>query len=201
MKVTFKVLGEIKSKQRPNITTINGKARGITPYQTIVYENYIREQYAEQCDNYSFGDKPVAIKVIAYFSPSQEIRKQMEYLKGLNNEVEERVICLKNKDFDNIYKIVCDSLNKIAYNDDKQIWNDMGFKKFYTLGQERLEIMLTDEKSCMYVSTDELKEAYNQIKERENTLKRIEKLNKKPKLSKSEKELLNELYAKLFKNE
>ena len=54
MKVTFKVLGEIKSKQRPNITTINGKARGITPYQTIVYENYIREQYAEQCDNYSF---------------------------------------------------------------------------------------------------------------------------------------------------
>ena len=201
MKVTFKVLGEIKSKQRPNITTINGKARGITPYQTIVYENYIREQYAEQCDNYSFEDKPVAIKVTAYFSPSQEIRKQMEYLKGLNNEVEERVICLKNKDFDNIYKIVCDSLNKIAYNDDKQIWNDMGFKKFYTLGQERLEIMLTDEKSCMYVSTDELKEAYNQIKEKENTLKRIEKLNKKPKLSKSEKELLNELYAKLLKNE
>lgn len=200
MEIKFKVLGAIKSKQRPFITSVNGKPRGITPYDTLCYENLVREQFWEQCGEFSFKDKPISIKATAYFTPPKNVQEQMEYMKSKGNEVENKVICIGTKDFDNIYKIICDSLNKIAYNDDKQIWNDMGFQKFYTLEQERLEITLTDEKSCQYVSTDELKEAYTNIKEKDKVLQRIERLNKKPKLSKSEKDLLNDLYKKLFQD-
>ena len=105
----------------------------------------------------------------------------------------------KKKDFDNIYKIICDSLNGIAYEDDKQIWNDQGFQKYYTLGRERLEITISDEMPLDTITSEQAKEKYLELKKYYRDLERYKKLIEKEKLTKKEKETLNQLKLSLFR--
>ena len=126
----------------------------------------------------------------------------MEYVSKLEC-MENKVICTKHKDFDNIYKIICDALNGIAYEDDKQIWYDEGFQKFYTLGKERLEIYITDDIDIAeYMTTHDLKEVYLQFKKEEKMMesynKLQDKLKEKGKLPPKEKQKLAELKLLLF---
>lgn len=202
MRVQFIVEGEIKSKQRPRLTTINGYARAITAKETVEYENLIRMEYQRQCKGYYFGLLPLQIRVEAYFKPPKDIKNQMEYVSKLEC-MENKVICTKHKDFDNIYKIVCDALNGIAYEDDKQIWYDEGFQKFYTLGKERLEIYITDEIDiAKYMTTHDLKEIYLQFKKEEKMMESYNKLQnkliEKGKLPPKEKQKLDDLKLLLF---
>ena len=85
MKIKFEVVGEIKCKQRPRISTINGYARAITPKETVMYENYIKTEYQRQAKQHYFGYQPLSIKVVAYFEPPQELKEQMEYLSQFDN--------------------------------------------------------------------------------------------------------------------
>ena len=196
MEMTFEVVGEIKTKQRPRLTTINGYARAITPKDTVIYENYIRTEYQRQC-NWYFGCVPLSIKVTAYFEPPQALRQQMEFLAKYMN-VENKVICTTHKDFDNIYKIVCDSLNGVAYDDDKQIWNDYGFQKFYTLGKERLVITLeNDLDTTKYLTKEQTHEFYLQGKQQERKQAKLEKLLSLPKLTKQQQQELEQLQIEL----
>ena len=193
MKAEFKVVGEIKTKQRPRLTTINGYARAITPKETVMYENYIKTEYQRQCERCYFGFNPISIEVRAYFEPSKDLREKLEFLSKYIS-TENVVICTAHKDFDNIYKIVCDSLNGIAYEDDKQIWNDKGFKKFYTLDKERLEITITDEIDYgVFITKEQVKDLYLQFKALERKKAKRDKLLSKEKLTKKEQEELHEL--------
>lgn len=193
MKVTFKVVGDIKTKQRPQLTTINGYSRAITPKETVMYENYIKSEYQRQCERYYFGFNPISINVVAYFEPSQDIRKKLEVISKYM-DIENHFVCTTHKDFDNIYKIICDSLNGIAYEDDKQIWNDQGFQKFYTLGKERLEITITDEYDKLkYLTKDQISDLYNECKKYEKQQEKKQRLLSKPKLSKKEQEELERI--------
>ena len=47
----------------------------------------------------------------------------------------------------------------------------MGFQKFYTLEQERLEITITDEKEDCYYDLSELKDSYNAMKKKKGKKK------------------------------
>ena len=66
------------------------------------------------------------VRIIAYYeipqSTSEKNKKKM--LKHIIRPT-------KKPDWDNIGKVICDSLNKIAYNDDKQVV-DSQVRKFYS---------------------------------------------------------------------
>lgn len=111
----FVVPGRPRPKGRPRMS----RGRAFTPKATAEYEKLIR-QYAEGVVTEPFACNEITLNVNVYF---------------------------KNKthgDVDNYVKIASDALNKIAYNDDKQIKHIEGH--LYYDKDERMEIeILTKE--------------------------------------------------------
>lgn len=135
----FVVYGEPKGKMRPKFTTINGRARAITPQQTVNYENLVKMEYHAQVGDYFFPpDTPIYVLIDAFqpIPKSTSKKRQLQMHQGLLRPT-------KKPDFDNLGKIICDSLNKIAYNDDAAII-DGRVRKFY--GENpRVEVFLSAE--------------------------------------------------------
>lgn len=106
----FEVLGEVVGKERPRF------ARGhtYTPEKTKNYETAIKNSFRCKCSH--FSKKALRIKILAYLEPPKNISKTKRE-KMLKNEI----ACTKKPDADNIAKVVCDALNKVAYHDDSQI--------------------------------------------------------------------------------
>lgn len=125
------VKGKIRGKQRPRM------ARGghvYTPSQTVTYEKQIRECYKDQCGELLEGE--IKANIVAYYKVPKSYTKKRQ--KIIENNLE---YPMKKPDSDNIAKIVLDSLNGIAYNDDAQVVELHMFKK-YTFDEERIEFNL-----------------------------------------------------------
>lgn len=137
MRAQFTVLGEPQGKGRPKFSRDkNGGVHTRTPEKTLLYENLIRMEYQRQCPGIRFPDgAPLDMRIYAYFaipaSASKKRRTQM--LEGLIRPT-------KKPDWDNIGKVIADSLNQIAYRDDAQIVDAM-VCKFYA-EQPRVEIII-----------------------------------------------------------
>lgn len=182
--VTFDVIGEIKTKQRPRATVIGGHARVYPPKDTIVYENLIRTEYRRQCNDYNFGDKPLGVVIECFFKASKQLEEYGDKVKELP--------CKTNKDLDNICKLV-DALNGIAWNDDKQIV-DLSAIKHYTLGEEKISISIIDMSyNFKYQSIKDLQKE----KRIEKLIERKQELLGKEKLKKSEAIRLEEIEKEL----
>lgn len=127
MKVKFTILGEPAGKGRPRFRNIGGFAKPYTPEATISYENLVKLEYEQQCKNYRFpDDAQLDVRIIAYFEiPKSASKKKAKLME------EGKIRPTKTPDFDNIGKIVCDSLNKRAYRDDAQVV-DAQVRKFYS---------------------------------------------------------------------
>lgn len=109
-----------------------GKARvrfgdhAYTPAKTSNYEKAVRYFYAAQCHRDPFAKGvPLMITIKAVFAPPKSASKKRlrDMLLGL-------LFPVKKPDWDNIGKIVCDSLNGIAYHDDAQIVTAHVFKRY-----------------------------------------------------------------------
>lgn len=124
MKVKFTILGEPAGKGRPRFT---GGGRTYTPEKTVSYENLVKLEYEQQCANHKFPDgAQLDARIIAYYQiPKSTSKKKAKLME------EGKIRPTKKPDFDNIGKIVCDSLNKRAYRDDAQIV-DAQVRKFYS---------------------------------------------------------------------
>ena len=135
MEVRFTVLGIPKAKGRPRVSMVNGFARAYTPKDTIMYENLVRYAYQSDVGTKMTGCIKADIK--AYFpipkSVSKKKRQEMETEKTYYD---------KKPDSDNLGKTILDSINGIAYDDDKQII-DMRVRKYY--GTPRVEVVLTEQ--------------------------------------------------------
>lgn len=147
MVILFEIIGEIKTKKRPRPFVMkHGKASCYTPKDTLYYENYVRECYLNAVKDKefkSFGNKPLAVRIGAYFKAPKKYEKYGNKIADL--------ACDKNKDLDNIAKIVLDSLNKVAYDDDKQIY-DLSISKFWTGVQERIVVKIkTCDEDCKWI--------------------------------------------------
>lgn len=119
MIVDFFIPGEPKAKERPKFSRNmrTGKVKVYTPKGTSNYEETVRWRYRNEFGLQKFEpDVPlmVIVKVHCYIprSTSKKKRSLMEdnYLKPT-----------KKPDVDNVLKIILDSLNKVAYDDDKQV--------------------------------------------------------------------------------
>ena len=133
MIVKFTILGEVKSKQRPRATIINGHARVYTPKDTVMYENLVRYAYQEQVGKKLEGAIEATIR--AYFSIPKSVSKKKHELMA-----SETYPCLCSKDADNVAKICLDSCNKVAYDDDRQIYK-LSVEKYYS-DTPRVEVEL-----------------------------------------------------------
>ena len=123
------VEGTIRGKQRPRFNTKTGRA--FTSNQTINYENWIKQCYIEQSNKLLQG--AIRARIEIYYSvPKSYSKRKIEVIKGGTDYP------MKKPDCDNVVKIVLDSLNKIAYDDDKQVV-ELTVLKRWTFENERIE--------------------------------------------------------------
>lgn len=135
----FKIPGKPMGKQRPRIVSRGSFAKAYTPKETVNYEQWVKACYIEQTDGYMFEDNPrgLGVNIFAYYKPPKSTSK-----KKHTDMIERRINPTKKPDADNIAKIICDSLNGIAYKDDAMI-TTMHVLKYYS-DIERVEVEICD---------------------------------------------------------
>lgn len=131
----FVIYGDPVAKGRPRFSNHGGYIRTYTPQKTVAYENLVKMSYQQQIGNADLLHGGIKAEITAYFPiPKSISKKQREIM------LKENVYVLKKCDCDNIAKIILDSLNKIAYDDDKQV-AELEVKKFYS-SNPRVEVEL-----------------------------------------------------------
>lgn len=122
--IAFTVAGEPKGKGRPRFMK-NGHT--YTPKDTAVYEDLVKLEFRRQCGKVFF-EKGEALKmnIVACYGVPKRISKakRRQMLSG-------EILPTKKPDLDNVIKIIADSLNKIAYDDDAQI-AEVKAQKYYS---------------------------------------------------------------------
>jgi len=128
--IAIVIPGEPKGKGRPRL----GKGFTYTPKDTVNYENLVKMCYMEQAEDMKLEGELKA-KIIAYYSISKSTSK-----KRRNLMIEEKIRPTKKPDLDNVAKIILDSLNKIAYDDDSNVVS-LTIEKYYS-ENPRVELQL-----------------------------------------------------------
>ena len=124
--------GKIKGKARPRV--FNG--HGVTPSDTVSYENWVKLCYQQQYGKHLEG--AIRARIIAYYKvPKSYTKKRVQAIRDGKEYPQ------KKPDADNIGKIILDSLNKIAYEDDSQVV-ELTIIKRYTEATERVEFELEE---------------------------------------------------------
>ena len=131
----FKRMG----KQRPRIVSRGRFSKAYTPKETVNYEQWVKACYIEQTDGYMFEDNPrgLEVDIFAYYKMPKGTSK-----KKRDDMLAGRINPTKKPDADNIAKIVCDSLNGIAYSDDARIIRLNVIKSYAE--QESVEVVICD---------------------------------------------------------
>ena len=138
--VKFTVYGEPKAKGRPRVSvrkSADGEktfARAYTPKNTVMYENQVKAEYGVQCDNFRFPDEAMLdVRILPLWDSEKRFKeKRQEMIEG-------KIRPVKKPDFDNIAKVICDSLNGIAYRDDAMIVDGMFRKILFGAAKSRSE--------------------------------------------------------------
>jgi Holliday junction resolvase RusA-like endonuclease len=119
MDIEFWISGKPQGKERPRFTR---QGHTYTPKKTRSYENTVITTFLRNFrkNGVKFptfdGDKQVSVELIAYYEipKSWSKKKRAAAIEGMLRPT-------VKPDTDNIAKIVLDSLNGLAYADDKQV--------------------------------------------------------------------------------
>lgn len=132
--IKFTIPGAPKAKARPRMSTKTGRA--YTPQDTINYEAWVKQCYVSTVQEYLKFDGQLSAVITAYYPiPKSTSKKNRQAMLG--GTIRPQV----KPDTDNIAKIILDSLNQIAYEDDKQIV-ELGVLKYYD-EEPRVEVTLS----------------------------------------------------------
>ncbi len=115
--IKFSVPGHPIGKQRPRVFTHrqSGKVMAMTPKKTAAYEDNISYGYISMSRGYRFPDKTkIRLDVVAYFKND------------------------RRSDANNVYRLVADALEKIAYENDKYVVGSCDY--FIDKENPRLEV-------------------------------------------------------------
>ena len=137
MRTQVCIYGEPQGKGRPRFSTVCGHVKTRTSDQTVIYENLVKTEYRNQSGVRFPDDAMLDVRVMAYYTIPKSISK-----KKRQAMLDHKVRPTKKPDFDNIGKVICDSLNGIAYRDDAQIV-DAQVRKFYS-DTPRVVVIITD---------------------------------------------------------
>ena len=134
----FIVDGKPQGKQRPRFSRISKTV--YTPTKTAKYEKQIAKVYTDAGGKCIPADCYVSVSVSAFFPIPKS------YSKKKREDCLERILRPDKKpDMDNILKVVLDALNKVAYEDDKQVVELIG-RKYYTESDGFLWISVSEAK-------------------------------------------------------
>lgn len=126
MKVEFCIYGEPQGKGRPRFSTVCGHVQTRTPEKTVVYENLVQTEYRLQAGERFPDDAMLDLRVFAYYGiPKSASKKKRQAM------LDHLIRPTKKPDADNVCKVICDSLNGVAYRDDTQVVDCM-VRKFYS---------------------------------------------------------------------
>ena len=125
----FKIPGKAQAKQRPRM----GRSGIVyTPKETLVYENYVRMCYSDYANQ--FGWLPYENQVRAEIEVLVAVPKSDSKTKK-KAKIEGMIRPAVKPDCDNLAKSILDSLNGLAYHDDKQVV-ELVVKKYYAESAE-----------------------------------------------------------------
>lgn len=132
----FKIPGKAQAKQRPRM----GRSGIVyTPKETLVYENYVKmcySDYARQFEWLPYENQVKAeIDVLVAVPKSDSKAKKKAKIEGAIRPT-------VKPDCDNLAKSILDSLNGLAYQDDKQVV-ELFVKKYYAENAE-VRVRLTE---------------------------------------------------------
>lgn len=134
--IEFIVYGEPFGKQRHRYFKAGGKVKTYTPKETVSYEEHVRMSYLNTVGSEKrIGNGIIKATINAFYSVPKSVSKKKKALM-IGGQIRPG----KKPDCDNIAKAVLDALNKIAYDDDKQIV-ELVVNKWYSL-TPRVEVEL-----------------------------------------------------------
>lgn len=125
--ISFQIPGQPFGKQRPRVVSRGNFSKAYTPKETVQYENLVKLYFQQAAGGRVFSDDSMLdVRIIAYYDipKSTSKKKRLEMLAH-------KIRPTKKPDWDNIGKIVCDSLNLVAYHDDSAVV-DSQVRKFYS---------------------------------------------------------------------
>ena len=132
----FKIPGKAQAKQRPRM----GRSGIVyTPKETLVYENYVKMCYSDYANQ--FGWLPYENQVRAEIEVLVAVPKSDSKTKK-KAKIEGMIRPAVKPDCDNLAKSILDSLNGLAYHDDKQVV-ELVVKKYYAENAE-VRVRLTE---------------------------------------------------------
>lgn len=125
--IKFSVPGQPFGKQRPRFPRAREHSKPYTPKETTNYENLVKLMYTQTAKGRMFPDDSMLdVRIIAYYEIPKSTSKKRHRLM-----LEHKIRPSKKPDWDNIGKIICDSLNLVAYHDDSAVV-DAQVRKFYS---------------------------------------------------------------------
>lgn len=125
--IKFSIPGQPFGKQRPRVVHNGNFSKAYTPKETVNYENLVKLIYQQAAKGWIFPDGSMLdVRIIAYYDIPKSTSKKKRRLM-----LEHKIRPTKKPDFDNIGKIICDSLNLVAYHDDSAVV-DAQVRKFYS---------------------------------------------------------------------
>lgn len=157
--IRFTVYGEPFGKERPKFTVVENKksdlsfllgeddkrksyVKAYTPRKTRWYEEKIKIDFYEQVlskrnsSHYFEKGDMIKMEIIAYFGiPKSTTKKKISLM------LEKILRPIKKPDIDNIFKVIADGLNGLAYKDDAQIVEGV-VKKYYS-DNPRVEVIIS----------------------------------------------------------
>ena len=132
----FKIPGKAQAKQRPRM----GRSGVVyTPKETLIYENYVKMCYSDYANQ--FGWLPYENQVRAEIEVLVAVPKSDRKTKK-KAKIEGMIRPAVKPDCDNLAKSILDSLNGLAYHDDKQVV-ELSIKKYYAENAE-VRVRLTE---------------------------------------------------------
>lgn len=134
--IKFSVPGQPFGKQRPKFSRVGQYVKTYTPGETVSYENLVKLMYQQAAKGRMFKDGDMLdVRIIAYYEIPKSTSKKRQ-----KSMLEHKIRPAKKPDWDNIGKIICDSLNTVAYHDDSAVV-DAQVRKFYS-EQPRVDVTI-----------------------------------------------------------
>lgn len=134
----FVVHGKPQGKARPRFSIRSGTV--YTPKKTAIYEKKIAKAYVEAGGEKYPAGTYVRVQIQVYF-PIPKSWPKSKRQDALENILRPD----KKPDIDNILKVVLDALNRIAYEDDKQVVY-VSCRKIYGNTEGMLQIRVEEDK-------------------------------------------------------
>lgn len=140
LNIRFTVAGEPCGKGRPIFSRHGNSVVTRTPPKTAEYEKRVKLSYLAATERYCFPKGvPLRIKITAHYLIPPSATKANKALMGAN-----KMKPVKVPDWDNIGKIICDSLNGLAYHDDAQIVEGTVIKRYASGTEPMVEVEISE---------------------------------------------------------